>query len=250
MVSFASTVFIDRQSQTATKVYTPITAVRVLYWLAFQAEYPYSSNLATLIAAKYRRDVAGHLTCHRFGREVVAPIIDITPVGRWFGLRSDLVTGERVVRNEDSLRFLKEVEELFNSVGLPVWQVDHQSPSAYANLIKTPEGYKIIDLESGVPSPTPISGSWRRTVEAGLIPMFDDIDFDRLMGFIKSNEGPLASSLGANGLSRLKSDIGSLELATQLWKSAEPRLWGRSSSWLYRRFKNLNRLRFHGQAET
>ena len=242
-ISYASSVFIDLESQTATKVYTPPKAVRILYWFAFQAEYPYSSNLASLIAAKYRRDVAGRLTFHRFGREVVAPIIDITPVGSWFGLRSELVVGDNVVRDQDSLRFLMEVEELFDSVGLPVWQINHQSPSAYGNLIKTREGYKIIDLESGLPSPTPILGSWRRTVEAGFIPMFDDIDFDQLREYIDINEIPLASSLGAEGVSRLRLDVEYLELATQLWKSGEKRLWGQSFSWLYRRVKKLRYLR-------
>lgn len=237
-ISFASTVFIDRESQTATKVYTPSLAVRALYWLAFQSKYPYSSNLASLIAAKYRRDVARRLTFHHFGREVVAPIIDITPVGSWFALRSELVIGDDVVRDRDSLQFLVEVKALFDSFGFPVWQVNHQSPSAYRNLIKTPEGYKIIDLESGLPSPTPIIDSWRRTVEAGYIPMFDDIDFDRLKGYIDLYAGPLASSFGEEGMSLLRSDVDCLELATQLWKSGERRLWGRSISWLYQRFGN------------
>ena len=239
-ISFASTVYIDHESRTATKVYTPSTAVRALYWLAFQARYPYSSNLASLIAAKYRRDVARRLTFHHFGREVVAPIIDITPVGSWFALRSELVIGDDVVRDRDSYRFLREVEAFFDSVGLPVWQVYHQSPSAYRNLISTPEGYKIIDLESGLPSPIPIIGSWRRTVEAGYIPLFDDIDFDRLRGYLNVNAGPLVSSLGEEGVSLLRSDVHCLEMATQLWKSGERRLCGRSLSWLYRRFRYLS----------
>ena len=58
-ISFASTVFIDRESQTATKVYTPSLAVRALYWLAFQSKYPYSSNLAPLIRPSTRGAVAG-----------------------------------------------------------------------------------------------------------------------------------------------------------------------------------------------
>ena len=243
MVSFASTVFIDRQSQTVTKVYTASKAARALYWLAFQSEFPYSSNLASLIAAKYRRDVAARLTYHHFGREVVVPIIDITPVGSWFGLRSHLVIGDGVGRDRESSRFLRDVEEFFNSVGLPVWQVDPRSPSAYGNLIRTPEGFKIIDLESGVPSPTSISGSWRRTFEMGAIPMFDDVDFDRVRGYIHANEVSLIDSLTAKAVSRLKSEVDSLDLATRLWKSGERRIWGRSFRWMYRRIKNLKQFR-------
>ena len=234
-VSFASTVIIDLQKQTATKVYTPSKAIRTLYWIAFQAEYPYSSNLAALIAAKYRRDVAGRLTLHRFHREVVAPIIDITPIGTWFGLRSQLVIGDEVARDDESQRFLTEVAAFFDATGLPVWQINPNSPTAYGNLIKTPQGYKIIDLESGVPSPTPITGSWRRTVEAGFVPMFDDIDFYRLRDYIAHNQDSLIASFGQDWVSRLNSDVDSLELATRLWKSGERRLWGRCLSWLYRR---------------
>jgi hypothetical protein len=242
-VSFASTVIIDRQKQTATKVYAPSKAVRILYWIAFQARYPYSSNLAALIAAKYRRDVAARLTLHRFHREVVAPIIDITPIGIWFGLRSQLVIGDEVVRDDESQQFLTEVMEFFNSTGLPIWQINRNSPSAYSNLIKTPDGYKIIDLESGLPSPMPISGSWRRTVEAGFIPMFDDIDFYKLNGYIDQNRDLLITSLGEAGVSSLRSDVDCLELATRLWKSGERRLYGRSLSWLYRRFAGIGRLK-------
>lgn len=237
LVSFASTVLIDRQSQTVTKVYTPSKAIRALYWLAFQSDYPYSSNLAALIAAKYRREVAAHLTRHHFGREVVAPIVDITPVGSWFGLRSHVVTGGAAVRDAESSRFLRDVEEFFNSVGLPVWQIDPRSPSAYGNLINTPDGFKIIDLESGVPSPTPISGSWRRTIEVGAIPMFDDVDFNKVKEYIQANEGPLNNSLSAEGVSQLRLDVDSLELATRLWKSEERRLWGRSLMWMYKQIK-------------
>ena len=242
-VSFASTVIIDLQKQTATKVYTPSKAIWILYWIAFQAEYPYSSNLAALIAAKYRRDVAGRLTLHRFHREVVAPIIDITPIGIWFGLRSQLAIGDEVVRDDESQRFLTEVAEFFDSTGLPVWQINPNNPTAYGNLIKTPEGYKIIDLESGVPSPTPISGSWRRTVEAGFVPMFDDIDFYKLREYIADKQNSLIASLGQKGVSGLRSDVDSLELATRLWKSGERRLWGRCFSWLYRRFAGIGQNR-------
>ena len=73
-VRLASVVLIDPIRGCVTKTADPPLVIRGLYWLAFQADFPYSSNLAALIAAKYRREVAGSLTYHHFGRAVIAPI--------------------------------------------------------------------------------------------------------------------------------------------------------------------------------
>jgi hypothetical protein len=235
-ISLASVVLIDRTHGCVTKVADPPFVIRVLYRLAFQAASPYATNLAALIAAKYRREVAGSLTYHHFGREVVAPIIDITPVGDWFGLRSRFVIGESVQQNVASEAFLKEIAELFDSCGLAVWQVDPRSPGAYGNLILSPEGYKIIDLESGVPSPVAISGSWRRTARLGAFPLFDDADFERLRDYVEANKVSLTGSLGKEGVTKLMLGIASFESATRIWKNGEMRLWGRALAWLYGRF--------------
>ncbi len=54
----ASRVLLDRVHGTATKEYRPPLVVKVLYWLAFQAPFPYVRNEPSLQAAKARRTIA------------------------------------------------------------------------------------------------------------------------------------------------------------------------------------------------
>lgn len=46
--SIASVVVLNPEQGTGTKVYKPPTVVRLLYWLAFQAKFPYETNAAAL----------------------------------------------------------------------------------------------------------------------------------------------------------------------------------------------------------
>ncbi len=72
--SIASVVVLDPVEGTATKVYTPPPLVRLLYWMAFQAKFPYENNRAALDTATYRRKIASALTVHRFGKDLVAGV--------------------------------------------------------------------------------------------------------------------------------------------------------------------------------
>ena len=62
--SIASVVWLNPERGTATKVYTPPAVVRLLYWLAFQARFPYIDNKAALQGAAYRRKIASLITLH------------------------------------------------------------------------------------------------------------------------------------------------------------------------------------------
>ena len=70
--SIASVVVLDPGAGTATKVYVPPPVVRILYWVAFQAKFPYETNAAALESGKFRRQIASLLTTHRFGKDLVA----------------------------------------------------------------------------------------------------------------------------------------------------------------------------------
>ncbi len=70
--SIASVVVLNPSEGTATKVYKPPPLVGILYWIAFQAKFPYTSNVAALEAAAHRRTIASLLTRHRFGKDLVA----------------------------------------------------------------------------------------------------------------------------------------------------------------------------------
>jgi hypothetical protein len=71
--SIASVVVLDPVGGTATKVYTPPPLVRILYWMAYRAKFPYEINNAALVSGKYCRQIASLLTLYRFGKDLVAP---------------------------------------------------------------------------------------------------------------------------------------------------------------------------------
>ena len=79
--SIASLVLLNPEKGTATKVYRPPFLVRVIYWLAFQARFPYVANQFAFEAAIYRRKVAGKLTQHMFGKDLVAGVLAVNDNG-------------------------------------------------------------------------------------------------------------------------------------------------------------------------
>ena len=57
--SIASTVVLDPERGTATKTYNPPGVVRLLYWIAFQARFPYESRESELHAGDFRMQGGG-----------------------------------------------------------------------------------------------------------------------------------------------------------------------------------------------
>ena len=179
--SIASVVVLDPEEGTATKRYVPPPLVRVLYWIAFQAKFPYENNTAALESGRYRRQIASLLTTHRFGKDLVAPVTTIDCTHGSCSFVTEFIPGELAQNDKQAQKFLGEVSESFAEAGLSVWQVNPRNPHAHTNLILTPEGdYKIIDLESAVISLFPAPGQFRSSLKSGNLPIFDDIDFPRL----------------------------------------------------------------------
>ena len=233
--SIASTVVLDPEQGTATKVYRPPAVVRLLYWLAFQASFPYSNNAASLQAAVYRRKIASFLTRHRFGKDLVAPVTSVDCINGQYSFITEFVPGEKVKNDQTTKRFVAEVTETFAQAGLSVWQINPRNPHAHTNLIRTPEGnLVIIDLESAVVTPVPAPGQWRSVLRSGDFPIFDDIDFPRLRQYVSSNEVALAVSLGSGGVDELNNTVNRAEQAIRSWKDSEPRIWGRLVSGVYK----------------
>ena len=225
--SIASVVVLDPEEGTATKVYTPPPLVRLLYWVAFQAKFPYETNTAALESGKYRRQIASLLTAHRFGKDLVAPVITIHCGHGNCSFVTEFIPGEVAKNDEPAQKFLGEVSETFAEAGLSVWQVNPRNPHAHTNIIRTPEGdYKIIDLESAVVSLFPAPGQFRSSLKSGNLPIFDDIDFPRLRNYISTNEAALMASIGSDGAEALKQATDHAEDAINTWKAAEPRIFG------------------------
>ena len=148
---------------------------------------------------------------------------------------TEFVPGEKVENDDEAKLFLEQVAGTFAEAGLSVWQVNPRNPHAHTNLIRTPHGdFKIIDLESAVVTLLPARGQWLSSLRAGKLPVFDDIDFPRFRNYIATNKKALETSLGRKGLAEPKNTVDRAEQAIQLWKDAEPRIWGRLIGRIYR----------------
>ena len=206
-------------------------------FLGRAASFPYEHNRAALDAATYRRKIASALTTHRFGKDLVA---HVTAVDCGYGpchLVTKFFPGEKVENDAEAKVFLAQVAETFAEAGLGVWQVNPRNPHAHTNLVRTPDGDMIIiDLESAIATPIPAPGQWRSALRRGTIPVFDDIDFERLRDYVTSKEGALEESLGPDGLAQLRVNVAVCEQAIRTWQDSEPRIWGRLMRGVYHLF--------------
>jgi undecaprenyl-diphosphatase len=235
--SIASTVYLDKGHGIAIKEYNPPFYVRALYWLAFQARFPYNGRREALLAAQHRRKIAGLLTKYRFGYNMVAPILDIRRNNGRYQLVAEFVPGSEPRSNRQVEVELREMADYFTAVGLPAWQVLPGNPKAYSNLILTPEGrLKVIDLESALVSPVQPIARLGGLLRDGHIPAFDDVDFVRLHGYLRGNDVSLRQVLGSEEFGELAQAVEMCEGYTNAWKAQEPAIWGRAARFIYRSF--------------
>ena len=205
---------LNPEEGTATKVYKPPGLVRLLYWVAFQAKFPYEHNRAALDAATYRRKIGSALTIHRFGKDLVAHVSAVNCMLGPCEFVTDLIPGAEAENDEATREFLGQLTETFAEAGLSVWQINPRNPHAHTNVIYNADGDPIIvDLESAVVTPIPAPGQWRSAMRRGNIPIFDDIDFERLRRYITENEVALEASLGQARLGEFKDDVDLAEQA-------------------------------------
>jgi len=225
----ASRVVLDREAGTATKVYRRRLAIWALYWLAFQAPFPYATNRAALKAAQYRRRIAGLITKFFFGRDAVAPVVAVNREGEVYQFVTALVEGVPPNDKRRARRFLRNVTEAFIETGLPTWQVSPHNPRVLGNLLETAGGeYWIIDLESNVVTPLlPVRELWS-AVRQRHLPPFDDIDLPRLWNFVHDNWDELGERLGEEGRDELVHAVSRYQWYEQLWQGTEPRIWSRA----------------------
>ena len=232
--SIASTVYLDPQAGTATKEYKSPWPIRALYWLAFQAPFPYQSRIEALQAAAANRKIAGLLTRHQFGYEMVAPYREILSGGDNYRFVTEFVPGDPPKSNREIEGTLSELYAYFQEVGLPTWQISPGNPHAYSNFIRNPEGnLRLIDLESAIVS---FSAPWkqmRASLRDGNFPIFDDVDYVRLHAYVEKHAEELTGTLGHVGLVELEQAIDSSQVSSRRWKDAEPRIWGRLASRIY-----------------
>jgi hypothetical protein len=213
---------------TVSKIYRPGFLPRAIYWLAFQAEFPYMRNEAALNAAVHRRNLIGQLTEFWYGSNHVAPALKVERVSGRFAITSEFIDGSEPEDRGSAKEFLAGLVERFEEAGLPTWQIDPRQPRATDNVIETEDGrYTVVDLESGLVAPLASIRSWKRAFQRGLVPMYDDVFFDVTRSYIEGNEDQMRSQHGDAWLSRLHQTLNETERYTEAWHEREPRIWSR-----------------------
>jgi hypothetical protein len=210
------------------KTYAPGFLPRALYWLAFQAPFPYVRNRAALRAAMHRRNFVALLTEYWYGESRVARDLGVERAADRYSLVGERVVGHAPTHRYVARAFLAGLAARFEEAGLPTWQIDPRQPRAIDNVLETGDGvYKVVDLESGLVSPMASLKTWRRAVRRGLAPFYDEVFFDLTRAYIAREEDRMRARLGAAWIKDLRATLDAAESETVAWRRGEPRLWNR-----------------------
>ncbi|MDP9367026.1 MAG: phosphatase PAP2 family protein, partial [Chloroflexota bacterium] len=216
------------EGETVAKVYAPGLLPRAIYWLAFQAPFPYVANRAGLAAAIHRRNLAGLLAEYWYGETRVARALGIEHIDGRLALRSEFVAGHEPVDRAAARAFLTDLRGRFDEAGLPTWQIDPRQPRAIDNVLETADGtYRIVDLESGLVSPLASRRTWGRALHRGLVPFYDEVFFDVTRAYVAQEEPHMRATLGDARFADLVATLDAAERETARWQAQEPRLWSR-----------------------
>lgn len=224
--ALTSTVFFHEDR--VVKVYAPGFVPRAIYWLAFQAEFPYIRNRQALEAAVERRNLAAMLTEHWYGERRVALATGLEPVHGQPGLASERIVGAAPSNKPAAKQFLTTLRGHFETAGLPTWQIDPRQPRAVDNVLESADGtYMIVDLESGLVSPLASFKTWRRALRRGMAPLYDDVYFDITRAYVTGEADAMRAQHGDAWLAELEAQVTRAESAANAWHAGEPRIWSR-----------------------
>jgi hypothetical protein len=213
---------------TVSKIYRPGFLPRAIYWVAFQAEFPYMRNQAALKAAVLRRNLIGMFTEYWYGANQVAKAIGIDQIGDRYAITSEYVKGSEPEDRESAKAFLRDLASRFESAGFPTWQIDPRQPRATDNVLVTEDGtFQVVDLESGLVSPLASFKTWRRAFQRGQVPIYDDIFFDVTRDYVERHESNMRATMGDAWVNELRYMLNATERETQKWHDSEPRIWSR-----------------------
>ncbi len=217
------------QGATVAKVYAPGLLPRALYWIAFQAPFPYISNVNALWAAAYRRNLAGMLTEYWYGQRMTAGVLGVETIDGRLALVSEFVDATEAKDRDAAKRFLTDLRSRFEDAGFPTWQIDPRQPRAVDNVLQVADGsFRIVDLESGLVSPLASLKSWNRAINRQMVPFFDDIFFDILRDYLAREETNMVATKGEVWVAELHELVADAETQVIKWHAAELRIWNRA----------------------
>lgn len=216
------------QGTSVAKVYAPGLLPRALYWIAFQAPFPYVANVHALWAAAHRRNLAGMLTEYWYGQRSTAGVLGVDRIDGRLALVSEFVEGIEAKDRKAAKAFLTDLRARFEEAGFPTWQIDPRQPRAVDNVLQVADGtFRIVDLESGLVSPLASRKTWSRALDRSMVPFFDDIFFDVLRGYLDREEAAMTAAMGAAWVAELRELASDAEIEVAKWHAAEPRIWNR-----------------------
>lgn len=214
--------------ETVSKVYAPGFVPRALYWLSYQAEFPYIRNRVALEAAVERRNLAGQLTEYWFGTSRVARATSVDTINGRLALTAEFVDGHEPENRAAAKTFLRDLRGRFEEAGLPTWQIDPRQPRAVDNVLETASGeYMVVDLESGLVSPLASLKTWARAIRRGMVPLYDDVYFDVTRGYIERESASMRQAMGDEWLAQLRERVDQAESKMNEWHAGEPRIWSK-----------------------
>ena len=236
------------------KVFRPGLLTRLIYRLSFQAPFAYQDNADAILASFYRRRVAASIVQAMIPEARVAQPLYV----RWdqqsgaMVLASEFIRGRgitpaaadpRMLRRlaarllgrgeqvspapageiSELLDLMTRLETLLVQCGLTGsgWQVCKRAMVSTANLLRTDNGYVVVDLESGIPSVLVPQYVWAG-LRSATLPLFDDLDAEKLRNWVRENRPRLAFALAADQLERLNDDVERLIHHDEHWKRSEP----------------------------
>jgi hypothetical protein len=222
--ALTSTIVFD--DETVAKIYSPGFLPRLIYWLAFQARFPYTDNQAALRAAVLRRNLAGMLTEYWFGMNLVARAIRLDTIDGRQALVSERIRGHVPTDRDAARAFLLDLADRFDAAGFTTWQIDPRQPRAIDNILETDDGrYHVIDLESGLVSPLESPRAWRRAFRFALVPLYDDVFFPLTREYVQEERAAMVAARGEDWYADLVRQLDATEAATAEWHASEPRIW-------------------------
>ena len=217
------------QGATVAKVYAPGLLPRALYWVAFQAPFPYISNVNALWAAAYRRNLAGMLTEYWYGQRMTAGVLGVDSIDGRLALVSEFVDATEAKDRDAAKAFLTDLRSRFEDAGFPTWQIDPRQPRAVDNVLQVADGsFRIVDLESGLVSPLASMKTWNRAINRQMIPFFDDIFFDILRDYLTREAANMVAAKGEVWVAELHELVDDAETQVIAWHASELRIWNRT----------------------
>ncbi len=127
----------------------------------------------------------------------------------------------------EAVRQLDTLKGRFHQAGFigSEWQVNKTLSVPTSNLLKDSDGqWVLIDVESAFPAIIFPRDIWR-ALRFGSVPLFDDVDFDKLHTYLTANSEEIGERLGEERVKALESNVAQLEHYTREWKEGEVALF-------------------------